>query len=89
LFNNGISTPDSDIIRRRRAESNSTGDHLQPPFQGRVIGGTVANVKQYPFFAALWIDGSHGCGASILTKDFVLTAAHCQDFLTIFSYITN
>ena len=33
--------------------------------------------SEYPFFVALWNKGIHICGASILTKDMILTAAHC------------
>ena len=33
--------------------------------------------SEYPFFVAVWNKGVHICGASILTKDMILTAAHC------------
>ena len=31
--------------RRRRSSDNLTDNHGQPPFQGRVIGGEIANIK--------------------------------------------
>ena len=34
-------------------------------------------ISEYPFYVALWNNGIHICGASILTKDMILTAAHC------------
>ena len=33
--------------------------------------------SEYPFYVALLNNGIHICGASILTKDMILTAAHC------------
>ena len=33
--------------------------------------------SEYPFFTAIWENGEHICGGSILTKDMILTAAHC------------
>jgi len=60
------------------AKNDTDHDHHdQPAFQGRIIGGEITHVKQYPFYVALWNNGIHICGASILTKDMILTAAHC------------
>ncbi|MET9860067.1 serine protease [Streptomyces smyrnaeus] len=40
-----------------------------------VVGGTKAQQGEFPFMVRL----SMGCGGSLLTKDIVLTAAHCVD----------
>ena len=34
-------------------------------------------ILEYPFFTAIWDNGEHICGGSIITKDMILTAAHC------------
>jgi len=43
------------------------------PAQSRIVGGFEAESGKYPFFVS-W----EGCGASLIAKDVILTAAHCQ-----------
>lgn len=51
-----------------------------PPQAGlRVIGGTVAARNAFPYQAALIINNSGFCGGSIISNEWVLTAAHCVD----------
>ncbi|XP_060526419.1 trypsin 3A1-like [Cylas formicarius] len=45
--------------------------------QHRIVGGQAANITQYPYQVSIAFDGEHGCGGSILTVKFVLSAAHC------------
>ena len=45
-------------------------------WQPRIVGGQDASEGEYPFFVQ-----AAGCGASLISKDMVLTAAHCQDFI--------
>ncbi|MBO8184444.1 serine protease [Streptomyces sp. DW4-2] len=49
------------------------GGHRDPG--ATVVGGTKAGQGEFPFMVRL----SMGCGGSLLTKDIVLTAAHCVD----------
>ncbi|ETN66976.1 hypothetical protein AND_001226 [Anopheles darlingi] len=48
---------------------------------GRIIGGSNANIENYPFVLRMTIvttDGeSAGCGASVIGEFYALTAAHC------------
>ena len=48
----------------------------------RIINGTEVDPHQYPWTAAILKTGIHGvfCGASIISRQFILTAAHCIDF---------
>jgi secreted trypsin-like serine protease len=47
----------------------------------RIIGGTFVNVDEYPWFAraTIYNDSNQwgGCGGSLVSPSFVLTAAHC------------
>ncbi|XP_061384880.1 trypsin-1-like isoform X2 [Danaus plexippus] len=48
-----------------------------PNQENRIVGGMPAGVNRYPWMARLVYDGQFHCGASLLTKEYVLTAAHC------------
>ncbi|XP_066247805.1 trypsin-7-like [Euwallacea similis] len=43
----------------------------------RIIGGSPANIEDYPYQVLLMIDDLPNCGGSIIQENFVLTAAHC------------
>ncbi len=44
----------------------------------RIIGGTQATVGTYPWMVSLKDNsGQHFCGASLINKQWVMTAAHC------------
>ena len=43
--------------------------------QNRIVGGQDASINDYPWQVAL----SMGCGGSIISDQWVLTAAHCVD----------
>ncbi|XP_037732176.1 chymotrypsin-2-like [Drosophila subpulchrella] len=48
-----------------------------PPL-GRVVNGTDSSVEKYPYVISMrGSTGSHSCGGSIISKQFVMTAAHC------------
>ncbi|XP_049825222.1 brachyurin-like [Aethina tumida] len=52
-------------------------DNGEVKHESRVIGGTEAARNSIPWQAGLIIDGSSFCGGSLISRNYVLTAAHC------------
>ncbi|XP_049860456.1 trypsin delta-like [Schistocerca gregaria] len=49
----------------------------------RIVGGEPVDISQYPWQISLQVLGFHGCGGSIISSTWVLTAAHCVDSLPV------
>lgn len=47
----------------------------------RIVGGLITDIQRFPFYASLYSAGygSHVCGGSIISRDWIVTAAHCVD----------
>lgn len=45
----------------------------------RIVGGTVVDIKEAAFIVLIIYHKNPLCGASIITNNFVLTAAHCTE----------
>ncbi|PSN32218.1 Chymotrypsin-2 [Blattella germanica] len=57
------------------------GSDYNPLWSSRVVGGSNAQTGEFPFQVSLRSasSNSHFCGGSIISSDYVLTAAHCVD----------
>ncbi|KAF4073366.1 hypothetical protein AMELA_G00257930 [Ameiurus melas] len=48
-----------------------------PSTSSRIIGGSVATPGLWPWQASLHFEGSHVCGGTVVSQDFIVSAAHC------------
>lgn len=61
-----------------RPKTLSTKQNHQRNFGSRIIGGNEATSGRYKYYVSLHDDMfGHFCGASLITNDTVLSAAHC------------
>ncbi|XP_063236737.1 transmembrane protease serine 9-like [Bacillus rossius redtenbacheri] len=49
----------------------------RPAESEKILGGAESRPHQFPWMAVLLLDGSLHCGGSLLSRLWVLTAAHC------------
>jgi len=60
-------------------EPSETGLKRYPGYaETRIINGEMADINEYPFMVSLQDSMGHFCGGSLIAKNVVLSAAHCQ-----------
>lgn len=73
VFGDSDDTGNDDLIKAKNC-SCECGVSNQ---ENRIVGGRPTGVNRYPWIARIVYDGHYHCGASLLTEEFVITAAHC------------
>ncbi|KAG7200508.1 hypothetical protein KM043_001072 [Ampulex compressa] len=46
---------------------------------GRIVGGEFTSIRKVPYQVSIINRGEHHCGGTIISENWVLTAAHCMD----------
>ncbi|XP_054163110.1 venom peptide isomerase heavy chain-like [Oppia nitens] len=64
----------------------NVNSQLDSSHLGRIVGGEDAEPNEYPWLVSLQIikygtNGRHFCGAAIINRYYILTAAHCTESL--------
>ncbi|XP_057717309.1 tryptase-like [Corythoichthys intestinalis] len=73
-FDQGIEIVHCLFFPECRAQLDVCG---QAPLNNRIVGGVESPVGAWPWQASLHIDGKHFCGGSLITSEWVMSAAHC------------
>ena len=60
-----------------------------PPSKDRIVGGFEAAENQWPWQVALFIDNAWFCGGSIISENYIMTAAHCADGASYFDIMAG
>ena len=55
-----------------------TANPLLRRLDGRIIGGESIDITEVPYQVGLYLYRSFVCGGSIISEDYILTAAHCS-----------
>jgi len=55
----------------------------------KIVGGEEATPHTWPWQVALFIDNAWFCGGSIISENYVLTAAHCADGASYFDVMAG
>jgi len=67
------------IADRNKKQQQQQSAEAQELGSSRIIGGREANANRYPYTVTLLNRiNEHACGGTLIARDVVLTAAHCQ-----------
>merc|ERR1739838_161768 len=59
------------------------------PAWTKIVGGHEAAENEWPWQVALFIDDAWFCGGSIISDEYVMTAAHCADGASYFNILAG
>ncbi|XP_058453441.1 CLIP domain-containing serine protease B8-like [Malaya genurostris] len=72
--------PKSAVVHSRFGDDETCGFQT---YVAKIRGGEIANIDEFPWMAMLLYEARdsssviHGCGGALISRNFVVTAAHC------------
>ncbi|XP_055605053.1 transmembrane protease serine 9-like [Uranotaenia lowii] len=64
-------------LEKNRILPEGLKDFVAPEYEGRIVGGHEVSIAQFPYQLSLRSNGNHICGASVISANWALSAAHC------------
>ncbi|XP_057368910.1 brachyurin-like [Daphnia carinata] len=80
-------TSTATVFPKRSPTVDTRGFCGQVNYASRIVGGTEAVPHSAPWQVAIFIDGQYFCGGSLISNEWVLTAAHCADNAIFFNIL--
>ncbi|XP_032755397.1 serine protease 40-like [Rattus rattus] len=85
LSQHALATEPTDVTSAANNTTTQTGKTTlslstvcgKTKFQGKIYGGQIAGAQRWPWQASLRLYGRHICGAVLIDKNWVASAAHC------------
>ncbi|XP_063161402.1 transmembrane protease serine 2 [Candoia aspera] len=69
--------PSQQVVTLRCIRCGTSNRPMSP--RNRIVGGSDALLGEWPWQVSLHFRGTHFCGGSIITPEWIVTAAHCVE----------